>query len=85
MFPNIEGGDWVSEAYNMRLDTAVTPTGAFFVGWSDDTDTRGYSLGDTLTFASLSMNASRSNTIYGKSVTVQPPSLRTVFIIRFQP
>ena len=85
MFPNIEGGDWVSEAYNMRLDTAVTPTGAFFIGWSGDTDMRDVVSGNTLTYASLSMNASRSNTIYGKSVTVQPPSLRTVFIIRFQP
>ena len=31
----------------------------------------------------IGFNASRSNAIYGNSITVQPPSMRTIFIMKY--
>ena len=70
-------------------------TGSFFVNKSDVTSVQGAFKanspggGNSANYISgapsnISLDASRSNSVYGKSNTVQPPSLKIRIVTRFK-
>jgi microcystin-dependent protein len=83
--PNITGGISGSSVYNNALP--VNPAG-YFDGASGAfaANTGGAAIqsggGMITAYNNLSFDASRSNSIYGNSTTVQPPALTTRYIIK---
>ena len=73
--PNITGN---SGAY-LRNQNATRPTGAFYFNGSVMLGTGSANVD----WQKLSFNASKSNSIYGKSDTVQPPAVCVNFIIKY--
>lgn len=80
-FPNIEGTFVTGHSLGLFFDIASNVSGGFsFYGDKklSSPGTSGASYYDGLHF-----DANKSNGIYGNSVTVQPHSYRTLFIIKF--
>lgn len=77
----------ITAAYNYILsrNDAYSASGAGTAN-KNDTTTRQYKLGESYTFnlsSQLSFDASKSNSIYGKSSTVQPPAVTMIYAIRY--
>lgn len=73
--PNIKGD----------LDKMVTDSGGEFSGAfysKGKPKTRGWASADYDELRNVGFDASRSNSIYGKSNTVQPPAVKMLFIIK---
>ena len=73
--PNIKG----------NLDKMVTDSGGEFSGAFYSTGkprTRGWASADYDELRNIGFDASRSNSIFGKSNTVQPPAVKMLFIIK---
>ena len=75
--PNISGSIYGALAYP-NIDNAV---GVFGESNEQNYGTYG-SGGGGISTINLSLNASKSNAIYGNSDTVQPPALTMVYIIK---
>lgn len=74
--PNIKGD----------LNKMVTDNGGEFSGAFYSTGkprTRGWASADYDELRNISFDASRSNSIYGKSDTVQPPAVKMLYIIKY--
>ena len=72
--PNITGNVGVGGG-----NTQNPPSGAFYIG---NSPSQGYYASIVDTNTGRSMDASRQNDTYGKSVTVQPPSIRVLPCIK---
>ena len=69
--PNITGSAQISTRYPLAT---TNHTGALYGTALGSADTHGQDVGDRL-FRALALSASRSNSTYGSSSTVQPPSM----------
>ena len=79
--PNIVGSFSADDSQIGQVNHGWLPTGCFYgerKGSYDMTSTSSTSAGGGL----MHLNASRSSGIYGASSTVQPPAVKTLFIIR---
>ncbi len=78
--PNITGR-WTNEIYYIPNGTGI---GAYTIDWGSRTG--GYALSSDSsskkTYATMSFAASKSNSIYGASTTVQPPAIVMKYIIK---
>ena len=75
--PNITG---IALSYGVTRANTSHPEGAFMHG----DQSIGYLLGETNTKTNkLAFDASKSNPIYGRSDTVQPPAIKLIPIIRY--
>ena len=74
--PNIKGG-----LGSMLTDTGGNFSGAFFNNGKPRT--RGWQGNDYDEIRNIGFDASRSNNIYGKSDTVQPPAVKMLYIIKY--
>lgn len=78
--PNITG-QWMNEIYYIPNGTGI---GAYTIDWGSRTG--GYALSNDSsskkTYATMNFNASKSNSIYGASTTVQPPAIVMKYIIK---
>ena len=72
--PNIEGG-----RASYAAAASISPTGAFYYD-REGTALRGNTTSDQ---RSIGFDASKSNSIYGNSTTVQPPALTMLPIIKY--
>lgn len=81
--PNITGATASSSGnYGVMVQTGFSGSGAFY-GNSQQFPAWLASGGDRQGLSSLSFDASRSNTIYGNSTTVQPPALTMLYCIKY--
>jgi microcystin-dependent protein len=78
--PNIEGEIWNGLTTGFTGMAAPHQSGALYAGNS----ARGSVSTNSNTGWGIAIDASRSNSIYGNSDTVQPKSLTTRFIIKYQ-
>lgn len=79
--PNIQG---TVQTMNSTLSDSSKATGAFTGSDGRSTGSASlYAAQDGGGNATLRFNASKSNEIYGKSTTVQPPSVKVIFIIKY--
>ena len=80
--PNITGAfSSGSSGFHLPSDTLWAPTGAFFSGENTNGGLIGGGTSDGFTKAAF--DASKSNSIYGNSNTVQPPALQFIPQIKF--
>ena len=78
--PNITGAIGpISETFLTAIDTEQS---ALYKSSSDPMSST-YSSSDTSKAGTLSLDASRSSPIYGRSNTVQPPAIKLIPIIRY--
>ena len=75
--PNITGG------FGVHTYMAGSPTGAFTSEIYGNKTHSAINTSDGYNFVSIQLNASVLNNIYGKSDTVRPKSLTTVYVIKY--
>lgn len=81
--PNIEGS--IEHGFVLTQKDSCPVSGALFVSETQHTMQGGATSAiQTTMYSGTSFNASRSNPIYGGSSTVQPKSLTTRYIIRYE-
>lgn len=71
---------------SLILDSVINPTGPFYKttkNWSGTHDALSVSACDTYEMEQLNMDASRSNSVYGNSDTVQPPACCLIAQIKY--
>lgn len=79
--PNIQG---TVQTMNSTLSDSSKATGAFIGSDGRSTGSASlYASQDGGGNATLRFNASKSSEVYGKSTTVQPPSVKVIFIIKY--
>ena len=76
MNPNIEG-----KIYNFLIFEDSGYNGSLYIGNLFDVNV-GLTNGNT-SWGSIAFDSSKSNNLYGKSLTVQPESLRVHYIIKY--
>ena len=88
--PNIKGTTTfrtiANETNNLILDGENNPTGTFYKtikNWSGSHDALPVSRHTPYTMEQLNMDASRSNSVYGNSNTVQPPACCLIAQIKY--
>jgi microcystin-dependent protein len=81
--PNIEGGFASQLSQDDTGNVATSTTGAFR-GTKKLTGQFYYGGVDNLSYYNVTFDASRSNSIYGASNTVQPPALTARYIIKYE-
>ena len=81
--PNISGRGYDALGANNVAQALSSCTGAFYTQYYSDTQWRTSWVGIGQTGAgSISINATRSNSVFGKSSTVQPNAFQTLIIIK---
>ena len=82
--PNITGTVRPADVARKSYPTAMnSPNGAFHALQETTTGLYSINSGESKYLNGLGIDASRSNAIYGKSSTVQPPALQTLIIIKY--
>ncbi len=85
--PNIEGSFSITDGYTTPANLLIgNVSGAFSKETGDATSNFGtfdYSSNETNKLTKATLDASKSNEIYGKSSTVQPPAAKLIPIIKY--
>ena len=83
--PNITGNFYIRDYNGNRLSAVISSStkNAFESGTYTGNYGKTTSNPDTLSSSDLTFDASRSNAIYGKSSTVQPPAAKLIPIIKY--